>query len=101
MKTAQLDFQFEVKLGHPDRTPEHEQNEREAAAMGIPYPEPTRTLRFRFGGIRYKMFDAILSWRALLTTVCSACAATPIWTLSRQISCTVFRLPNARVLTLS
>jgi hypothetical protein len=47
-----------------DRTPAHAANELSAAAAGFPYPEPTRTLRFNFGGIRYEIFDAILSWSA-------------------------------------
>jgi hypothetical protein len=48
---------------HAGRTPAHEENERTAAAMGFPYPEPTSTLRCMFGGIRYEIFAAILSWR--------------------------------------
>lgn len=47
-----------------DRTPEHEQCERQAAAMGIPYVEPIRTLRLTLDGIRYQIFDAIQSWQA-------------------------------------
>jgi hypothetical protein len=47
-----------------DRTIEHEKNELSAAKAGFGYPELTRTLRFNFGGIRYQIFDAILSWSA-------------------------------------
>jgi hypothetical protein len=47
-----------------DRTPEHEENERQAAAFGVPYPELTRTLRCNLNGINYKMFAAIMSWSA-------------------------------------
>jgi hypothetical protein len=46
-----------------DRTAAHAENERTAAAMGFPYPEPTRTLRCTYGGIRYELRAAILSWR--------------------------------------
>jgi hypothetical protein len=61
MHNQQVEFPFN-DFGHPDRTPEHEQNEREAAEMGIPYPELTRTLRLTFDGIEYQIFAAIMSW---------------------------------------
>jgi hypothetical protein len=65
MQNQQVEFQFDANLGHPDRTPEHEQNEREAAELGIPYPELTRTLRLTFDGIRYEIFAAIMSWEPI------------------------------------
>ena len=46
-----------------ERTAEHEWRERQAAAMGAPYPEPTRTLRITLDGIRYEILDAIISWQ--------------------------------------
>jgi hypothetical protein len=69
MQTDQIEFPFDNlgslpfnDYGISDRTPEHEQNEREAAELGIPYPELTRTLHLTFDGIRYEIFAAILSW---------------------------------------
>jgi hypothetical protein len=61
MQTDQVEFEF-ANLGHPDRTTEHAENEREAAEMGFPYPEITRTLRLTFDDIDYEIFAAILSW---------------------------------------
>jgi hypothetical protein len=46
-----------------DRTAEHGWRERQAAAMGAPYLEPTRTLRVTLDGIRYEILDAIISWQ--------------------------------------
>jgi hypothetical protein len=61
-----------------DRTAEHEENERQAAAAGVPYPELTRTLRFTFGGIRYRIFAAILSWRADDDNLCCERCGQPL-----------------------
>jgi hypothetical protein len=47
-----------------ERTPEHEWREWQAAAMGAPYPELTRTLRVTLDGIPYEILDAIISWQA-------------------------------------
>jgi hypothetical protein len=74
MDSAQLELQLEGRLGHPDRTPEHERNEREAAAAGFQYPELTRTLWLTSGGIRYEIFAAIMSWRVVDDCLfCSRC----------------------------
>jgi len=76
METSQLDFGFKGDLGIPGRTPEHEDNEREAAQMGFPYCEITRTLRLTFDGIGYEIFDAILSWRVVDDClICQRCGA--------------------------
>lgn len=47
-----------------DRTAEHEENERAAAAAGVPYPELTRTLLVTIGAVKYRIFAALVSWRA-------------------------------------
>ena|ERR1700726_337828 len=47
-----------------DRTAAHLENERAAAAAGVGYPEPTRTLLVTVGGIKYRIFAALVSWRA-------------------------------------
>jgi len=52
-------------LGHRDRTAEHEQGEAQAASLGIPYPEPTRTLYITIDGIAYEIAAAIMSWRVI------------------------------------
>jgi hypothetical protein len=72
VSAEQLELFSVGKFGHINRTEEHEQWERESADMGIPYPEPIRTLLFSFDGIRYQIADAILSWR-VLTNDCLCC----------------------------
>jgi hypothetical protein len=70
METTQLEFAFRCHLGHRDRTAEHEQGEAEAASLGIPYPEPTRTLYITIDGIGYEIAAAIMSWRVIPDNGC-------------------------------
>jgi hypothetical protein len=47
------------------RTAEHEEMERQAAEMGVPYPLPIRTLSVTIEGVNYRIKDAISSWHAI------------------------------------
>jgi hypothetical protein len=48
-----------------NRTTEHEEMERAAAEMGVPYPLPIRTLFVTIEGADYRIRDAITSWHAV------------------------------------
>jgi hypothetical protein len=61
MQTDQIEFPFDNlgskpfnDYGIPARTPEHEQAEAEASALGMPYPELTRPLRITVDDIEYQ-----------------------------------------------
>jgi hypothetical protein len=48
-----------------NRTSEHEEWERSAADVGVPYPLPIRTLFVTIEGVDYRIRDAITSWHAI------------------------------------
>jgi hypothetical protein len=48
-----------------NRTSEHEEMERQALEMGVPYCLPIRTLFVTIEGVEYRIRDAIASWHAV------------------------------------